>query len=107
MSARGHAWPSVTRGSRKSATARSRIDFRSVRLAAGNTLSEIVTGTVPSLHYTEVVLRQMGAARCRTRWSSSQRRQECLPLRREVLIDSVHHEAHSEIVAHDHHELHR
>src|SRR5580700_10879974 len=48
-----------------------------------------------------------GPARCRTRWLSTQRRQECLPLRREVLIDSIHHEAHSEIVAHDHHELHR
>ena len=33
-------------------------------------------------------------------------RQQRLPLRRKVLIDRVHHEAHPEVVAHDHHELH-
>src|SRR5262249_13070545 len=39
--------------------------------------------------------------------SSTQRRQQCIPLRRKVLINRVHHEADSEVVAHDHHELHR
>src|SRR5678815_3763102 len=38
--------------------------------------------------------------------SAIQRREQSLPLRWKVLIDRVHHEADSEVVAHDHHELH-